>query len=66
VRVGPEAVDAEFPAARLVGVEAFVAFTTARHSERPLLVQGSGVGGASTAGALLAEIFRLPVGRDAT
>ena len=65
VRVGPEAVDAELPAARLVGVEAFVAFTTARHPDRPLLVQGSGVGGASTAGALLAEIFRLPAGRGA-
>ncbi|HET6412238.1 MAG TPA: homoserine O-acetyltransferase [Anaeromyxobacter sp.] len=65
VRVGPEAVDAELPAARLVGVEAFVAFTTARHSDRPLMVQGSGVGGASTAGALIAEIFRLPLGRDA-
>ncbi len=65
VRVGPEAVDADLPAARLVGVEAFVAFTTARHADRPLLVQGSGVGGASTAGALLAEIFRLPAGRGA-
>jgi homoserine O-acetyltransferase len=65
VRVGPTAVDADGPAARLVGVEAFVAFTTARHPDRPLLVQGSGVGGASTAGALLAEIFRLPAGRGA-
>ncbi len=65
VRIGPEAVDADAPAARLVGVEAFVAFTTARHAERPLAVQGSGVGGASTAGALLAEIFRLPTGRGA-
>ncbi len=58
VRVGPEAVDASHPAARLVGVEAFVAFTTARHSERPLVVQGTGVGGANTAGGVLAEIFR--------
>ncbi len=66
VRVGPEEVDADLPAARLVGVEAFVAFTTARHADRPLVVQGSGVGGASTAGTLLAEIFRLPVGRGAT
>ncbi|HVO19016.1 MAG TPA: homoserine O-acetyltransferase [Anaeromyxobacter sp.] len=61
-RVGPAAVEADHPAARLTGVEAYVAFTTARHAERPLLVQGSGVGGASTAGALLAEIVRLPVG----
>lgn len=66
VRAGPEAVDADQPAARLVGVEAFVAFTTARHHDRPLVVQGSGVGGASTAGALLAEIFRLPVGVGAS
>jgi len=58
VSVGPEAVDAAHLAARLVGVEAFVAFTTARHAERPLVVQGSGVGGASTAGGVLAEILR--------
>jgi homoserine O-acetyltransferase len=58
VSVGPEAVDASHLAARLVGVEALVAFTTARHAERPLVVQGSGVGGASTAGGVLAEIFR--------
>jgi homoserine O-acetyltransferase len=59
IRVGPEAVDASHPAARLVGVEAFVAFTTARHAERPLLVQGAGVGGPLTAGGVLAEIIRL-------
>jgi homoserine dehydrogenase len=51
-------VDASHPAARLVGVEALVAFTTARHAERPLVVQGTGVGGAHTAGAVLAEIFQ--------
>ena len=59
IRVGPEAVDARHPAARLVGVEAFVAFTTALHAERPLLVQGDGVGGALTAGGVLAELIRL-------
>ncbi|HEX9049744.1 MAG TPA: homoserine O-acetyltransferase [Anaeromyxobacter sp.] len=59
VRVGPEAVDASDPAARLVGVEALVAFTTARHPDRPVLVQGTGVGGAATAGGVLAEILRL-------
>jgi homoserine O-acetyltransferase/O-succinyltransferase len=59
IRIGPEAVEAGHAAARLVGVEAFVAFTTARHSERPLLVQGTGVGGASAAGAVLAEVFRI-------
>jgi homoserine dehydrogenase len=59
IRVGPAAVDASHPAARLVGVEAFVAFTTARHADRPLLVQGAGVGGALTAGGVLAELIRL-------
>ncbi len=59
IRVGPVAVDANHPAARLVGVEAFVAFTTARHAGRPLLVQGAGVGGALTAGGVLAELIRL-------
>ncbi len=62
VTVGPEEVGLDHPAARLVGVEGYVAFTTARHPDRPLLVQGAGVGGASTAGALLAEIFRLSGG----
>ena len=61
-RVGPEAVDVADPAARLVGVEAYVAFTTARHAERPLVVQGAGVGGASTAGGVLAEILAIARG----
>jgi homoserine O-acetyltransferase/O-succinyltransferase len=65
VRVGPTAVAAEDPAARLVGVEAYVAFTTARHADRPLVVQGAGVGGASTAGGVLAELFRIPAGHGA-
>jgi homoserine O-acetyltransferase len=62
VSVGPRAVGPDHPAARLVGVEAFAAFTTARHAERPLVVQGTGVGGASTAGGVLAEIFRIQFG----
>jgi homoserine dehydrogenase len=62
VSVGPVEVDAGDLAARLVGVEAYVAFTTARHAERPLVVQGQGVGGAQTAGTVLAEIFRAAVG----
>ncbi len=65
MRVGPEAVEASHPAARLVGVEAFVAFTTERHRERPLVVQGTGVGGANTAGGILAEIFRISFGHGA-
>jgi homoserine O-acetyltransferase len=63
--VGPRAVEASHPAARLVGVEAFVSFTTARHADRPLVVQGEGVGGASTAGSVVAEIFRIPFGHGA-
>jgi homoserine dehydrogenase len=59
VAVGPAAVDLAHPAARLTGVEAFVAFTTLRHAERPLLVQGTGVGGALTAGGVLAELLAL-------
>ncbi len=59
VAVGPAAVDLSHPAARLTGVEAFVAFTTLRHAERPLLVQGTGVGGALTAGGVLAELLAL-------
>jgi homoserine O-acetyltransferase len=58
VNAGPRALPAGEPAARLVGVEAMVAFTTARHSEHPLLVQGAGVGAASTAGTLIADVFR--------
>lgn len=59
VAVGPAAVGLSHPAARLTGVEAFVAFTTLRHAERPLLVQGTGVGGALTAGGVLAELLAL-------
>jgi homoserine dehydrogenase len=65
VSVGPRAVGPAHTAAGLVGVEAFVAFTTTRHSERPLVVQGVGVGGAHTAGGVLAEIFRIQQGAGA-
>jgi homoserine dehydrogenase len=59
VAVGPRVVDLSHPAARLTGVEAFVAFTTLRHAERPLLVQGTGVGGDLTAGGVLAALLAL-------
>ncbi len=65
VSVGPRSVGAAHPAARLVGVEAIAAFTTARHAERPLVVQGAGVGAAHTAGGVLAEIFRIQFGHGA-
>ncbi len=65
VQVGPVEVAATHRAAGLQGVEAYVAFTTDRHCELPLVVQGAGVGGALTAGGVLAEICRLAGGRGA-
>lgn len=59
IHVGPAWVPASHPAARLRGVEAMVAFTTERHAALPLVVQGVGVGGSHTAGAVLAEILTL-------
>ena len=59
LRVGPVEVVASHRAARLQGVEGYVAFTTDRHAELPLLVQGAGVGSELTAGAVLAAILRI-------
>jgi aspartokinase/homoserine dehydrogenase 1 len=53
--VGPMEVPAEHPATRLRGSEAFVAFTTHRYAEYPLIVQGAGAGGAVTAAGVLAD-----------
>jgi homoserine O-acetyltransferase/O-succinyltransferase len=63
--VGPVEVPLSHRAAGLHGVEAYVSFTTDRHYELPLLVQGAGVGGALTAGGLLSEIFEVAVGHGA-
>lgn len=57
--VSPVAVDAEHPAASLRGSEAFVAFTTERYQDYPLVVRGSGAGGAVTAAGVLADILRI-------
>jgi aspartokinase/homoserine dehydrogenase 1 len=57
--VGPMAVPAEHPATRLRGSEAFVAFTTDRYAEYPLIVQGAGAGGAVTAAGVLADVLRI-------
>jgi homoserine O-acetyltransferase len=65
LQAGPVEVSEAHRAAHLQGVEAYVAFTTDRHDEHPLVVQGAGVGGALTAGAVLAEIFRLADGHGA-
>lgn len=59
VRVGPVDVPADHPATHLKGSEAFVAFTTERYRDRPLLVQGSGAGGAVTAAGVLADVLRI-------
>jgi homoserine O-acetyltransferase len=65
VRCGPAEVQADHRAAGLHGVEAYVAFTTERHSAVPLVVQGAGVGGALTASGVLEDIFQLTVGHGA-
>ena len=59
VSVGPVAVGPDHPAFGLRGSEAFVAFTTERYSDYPLLVQGAGAGGAVTAAGVLADIFKI-------
>lgn len=59
LRVGPVGVPADHPAVRLRGSEAFVAFTTARYAEYPLVVQGAGAGGAVTAAGVLADVLAL-------
>ncbi len=65
VSVGPAEVREEHRAARLQGIEAYVAFKTDRHAHLPLVVQGAGVGGALTAGAVLADLFKVAAGHGA-
>ncbi len=57
--VGPVLVPLDHPAASLRGAEAFVAFSTARYSEYPLIVRGAGAGGAVTAAGVLADILEV-------
>lgn len=59
VRVGPLAVPADHPAARLRGTDALVAFRTARYDETPLVIQGPGAGGAVTASGVLADVLAI-------
>ena len=59
VSVGKVAIDADHPATRLRGSEAFIAFTTDRYQAFPLIVQGAGAGGAVTAAGVLADILRI-------
>jgi aspartokinase/homoserine dehydrogenase 1 len=58
-KVGPVAIEAAHPAQRLRGSEAFVAFSTERYSDYPLIVQGAGAGGAVTAAGVLADVLRI-------
>ena len=55
--VGPVEVPRDHPAAPLRGSEAFVAFTTARYADYPLIVRGAGAGGAVTAAGVLADVL---------
>ena len=59
VQVGPVAVDLQHPASRLRGSEAFVAFSTERYAEYPLIVQGAGAGGPVTAAGVLADVLKI-------
>lgn len=59
VQVGPVAVDLQHPASRLRGSEAFVAFSTERYAEYPLIVQGAGAGGPVTAAGVLADVLKV-------
>jgi aspartokinase/homoserine dehydrogenase 1 len=59
VKVGPIPIEQEHAATRLRGSEAFVAFTTERYSDYPLVVQGAGAGGAVTAAGVLADVLKV-------
>ena len=59
MRVGPVEIEPDHPATRLRGSESFVAFTTARYQDYPLIVQGAGAGGAVTAAGVLADVLRI-------
>ncbi len=65
IAVGPVEVESGHRAASLRGVESYVAFATERHRDHPLVVQGAGVGGESTAGGVLADVFRIAARRGA-
>jgi len=62
LRVGPVPVGADHPAASLAGSQAFVAFSTRRYAEHPLIVQGAGAGGEVTASGVLGEVLRIAKG----
>ena len=59
VKVGLEAFGKDEPVAVLRGSDNIVAFHTERYSDRPLVVQGGGAGGAVTAMGVTADLLRL-------
>jgi aspartokinase/homoserine dehydrogenase 1 len=59
IAVGPTWIEPQHPATRLRGSEAFLAYTTERYSDYPLIVQGAGAGGAVTAAGVLADILKI-------
>ncbi|HPV04620.1 MAG TPA: bifunctional aspartate kinase/homoserine dehydrogenase I [Myxococcota bacterium] len=59
VKVGPVLIERDHPAALLRGTEAFVAFTTDRFLDYPIIVQGSGAGGVVTAAGVLSDILKV-------
>ncbi|MFW5967302.1 MAG: bifunctional aspartate kinase/homoserine dehydrogenase I [Persicimonas sp.] len=59
LKVGPVGVEPNHPAAHLRGSEGFVAFSTERYSDYPLIVRGAGAGGAVTAAGVLSDVLRI-------
>ena len=59
VSVEPVFVEHDHLSTRLRGTEAFVAFTTKRYRDYPLLVQGAGAGGEVTAAGVLTDILKV-------
>ena len=59
LRVGPVGVESGHPATQLRGSEAFVAFSTERYADYPLIVRGAGAGGAVTAAGVLADVLKI-------
>ena len=57
--MGPVGVEAGHPATQLKGSEAFVAFSTERYSDYPLIVRGAGAGGQVTAAGVLADALTI-------
>ncbi|MFT7622382.1 MAG: aspartokinase/homoserine dehydrogenase 1 [Myxococcota bacterium] len=57
--VGPIGLPNGHPATQLRGSESFVAFSTERYQDYPLIVRGAGAGGAVTAAGVLADALKI-------